>query len=520
TGLTAPAIVLTAAADAIEQRPALEPVVWSPPDGDLRIALERLSAGMRAPVLVLGPITVDLDRRSVAGTREERLTGLEARVLGYLAARRGRVIPKEELLAEVWGYRSSNTNTVPVMIGRIRKKIEVDHARPLWLLTARGGGYRLVHGPDGEPEGDVLPGRHEALRQATAALRDGRVWVSGPPGAGRAQLVRTLLAGRDVLWVTVHGTTTLPGLLEQLGVRLGQRLERLQDVAVEAVVLESADTLPADVVEAVAAGLEVPLVAIRTAPWACEGEVRLGPLEPHEAREHLVRLAATRGVALEDGVAGDLARRADGSVLALELIASWLPSVPAEALLHVLDEGLAHDDRVMAPVRAATGSLTPAERTALQGLAGFVGPFDRRTAARWLGPGVLHLGALERRGMVREDPTGLRVPPLVAAAVGPPDLERHDTKLLALVREVLPTLRTPTSELDGLAGLLPDLRATASRATRDDAVDVGRALTAVLALHGDYRSRLEVAEGALARCTTPETLARARVLLAENTRDH
>ena len=183
-GYEGPAIIVASDADVVEERAALEPVVWARRDADLRSTLTRFGGEATAPLLRLGPVTIDLERRRVTGATTERLTAMEARVLGYLAARRGRPVARDELLAQVWGYQAQNTNTVPVMIGRLRKKIEVDPKKPLWLLTCRGAGYRLAHGPSVSPDPGLV-GRAELLQQAAERLaRDGELWLLfAPDGA-------------------------------------------------------------------------------------------------------------------------------------------------------------------------------------------------------------------------------------------------------------------------------------------------------------------------------------------------
>lgn len=75
------------------------------------------------------------------------LSRKEFGVLRLLAARSGEVVTRDELLDAVWGYdRFPTTRTVDNHVSLLRAKIEDDPARPRFLLTIRGVGYKLVVG--------------------------------------------------------------------------------------------------------------------------------------------------------------------------------------------------------------------------------------------------------------------------------------------------------------------------------------------------------------------------------------
>ena len=80
---------------------------------------------------------VDLRRRVVYGEGTTiRLTSREAELLGYLAARPGTAVSRDELLSEVWGYGPHTvTRAVDDTMKRLRPKIEADPRRPLHLIT-------------------------------------------------------------------------------------------------------------------------------------------------------------------------------------------------------------------------------------------------------------------------------------------------------------------------------------------------------------------------------------------------
>jgi hypothetical protein len=73
-----------------------------------------------------------------------RLTELESRLLGFLAAAGGALIEREQLLADVWGYNEGlDTHTVETHIWRLRQKIETEDPETRFLVT-EAGGYRLL----------------------------------------------------------------------------------------------------------------------------------------------------------------------------------------------------------------------------------------------------------------------------------------------------------------------------------------------------------------------------------------
>lgn len=72
------------------------------------------------------------------------LTPIEFDLLYALARHRGRVLSREQLIEQVWGYDYySDERVVDVHIGRLRKKVEDDPAKPALIATVRGVGYRF-----------------------------------------------------------------------------------------------------------------------------------------------------------------------------------------------------------------------------------------------------------------------------------------------------------------------------------------------------------------------------------------
>jgi len=79
--------------------------------------------------------------------RKIELTILENRILLYFLKNKNKVINREELMMEVWGYNADvNTRTLDMHIVRLRKKIETNADSPQFLQTVRGIGYKFVYG--------------------------------------------------------------------------------------------------------------------------------------------------------------------------------------------------------------------------------------------------------------------------------------------------------------------------------------------------------------------------------------
>lgn len=128
---------------------------------DLRELLLRVDALLRrreraaAPVyghgvLRLGVTRIDLKNGEVTTpTGVHRLTGKEFEIFRYLAERRGQIVKRGELLDRVWGPQADPTErTVDNFIVKLRRLFEDDPARPHWLHTHRGLGYRLALTPE------------------------------------------------------------------------------------------------------------------------------------------------------------------------------------------------------------------------------------------------------------------------------------------------------------------------------------------------------------------------------------
>ena len=151
---SAPVIVLSAVDDEQEKVAALDAgaddFVTKP------VGIDELLARVRAvlrrttpsgdPVIEIGELVVDLQKQAVSldGT-PIHLTPHEFDLLRVLAQNEGKLLTHRMLLREVWGpgYDGAS-NLLHVNVSQLRRKIEPDRARPRYLLTEPGAGYRLV----------------------------------------------------------------------------------------------------------------------------------------------------------------------------------------------------------------------------------------------------------------------------------------------------------------------------------------------------------------------------------------
>ena len=106
----------------------------------------RRSESPREPILELGDLRVDLEKRAV-GLRGEplHLTPHEYRLLALFARNEGRLLTPRMILRDVWGPAyQDELHYVHVYVSRLRRRIEDDPANPRYLLTETSAGYRFV----------------------------------------------------------------------------------------------------------------------------------------------------------------------------------------------------------------------------------------------------------------------------------------------------------------------------------------------------------------------------------------
>jgi len=94
----------------------------------------------------VGELRLDLLRRQVfVGDREVRLTPIEYKLLATLVRHAGKVVTHAQLLRDVWGpTHTDQAHYVRVYLAHLRHKLEAEPARPRYLLTEPGVGYRLA----------------------------------------------------------------------------------------------------------------------------------------------------------------------------------------------------------------------------------------------------------------------------------------------------------------------------------------------------------------------------------------
>ena len=115
----------------------------------LRVSLrhaERTVREVGEPSFAVGDVEVNLaQRRVLVAGKEIHVTPLEYRLLATLVKHAGKVLTHRQLLREVWGPPyADHAHYLHVYMAQLRRKIEDDPARPRYLLTEPGVGYRLA----------------------------------------------------------------------------------------------------------------------------------------------------------------------------------------------------------------------------------------------------------------------------------------------------------------------------------------------------------------------------------------
>jgi two-component system KDP operon response regulator KdpE len=155
TWSNAPILVLSAVGDEGEKVAALDAgaddYVTKPFGSDellarLRAALRR-TAPATGPVIEIGELVVDIDKRSVTFAGDPvALTPNEFDLLRLFAQNEGKLLTHPAILREVWGPAyDAESHYLHVYVSQLRRKLEPDPARPRYLLTEPGAGYRLVN---------------------------------------------------------------------------------------------------------------------------------------------------------------------------------------------------------------------------------------------------------------------------------------------------------------------------------------------------------------------------------------
>jgi two-component system KDP operon response regulator KdpE len=89
-------------------------------------------------------LTVDFEKRHVLmDNTEVHLTPMEYRLLQLMIANQGKVLTHNYIMKRIWGYESSDTKSVRVLMANLRRKVEKNTASPRFILTEVGVGYRF-----------------------------------------------------------------------------------------------------------------------------------------------------------------------------------------------------------------------------------------------------------------------------------------------------------------------------------------------------------------------------------------
>jgi two-component system KDP operon response regulator KdpE len=117
----------------------------------MRAVSRRATADGDAPQISLGDLVVDLAARRVTRDGEDiRLTPTEWHLLEVLLRNPGKLLSRQQLLSAVWGPGYADaTGNLRLYMAQLRRKLEPDPARPRWLLTEPGMGYRF------QPDADL-----------------------------------------------------------------------------------------------------------------------------------------------------------------------------------------------------------------------------------------------------------------------------------------------------------------------------------------------------------------------------
>jgi len=188
----APIIVLSGRAESTDKVEALDAVaddyVTKPFGMDellarMRAAVRRAGPADDAPQVRLGDLVVDLAAKRVTrpdGT-DIRLTPTEWHLLEVLLRHPGKLMSQRQLLLEVWGPGYADaTGNLRLYMTQLRRKLEPDPARPRWLHTEPGMGYRYQPDQQDEParaapaEQATPNGPHPAERKRRAAKTERR----------------------------------------------------------------------------------------------------------------------------------------------------------------------------------------------------------------------------------------------------------------------------------------------------------------------------------------------------------
>lgn len=112
----------------------------------IRVALRHAGTIEATPVFESGNLKIDLNQKSVqVSGASVKLTSTEYEVLSRLVRDHGKVVPQSLLMKQIWGaIAQDQTHYLRIYINQLRKKIEIDPAKPVHIITEPGVGYRLI----------------------------------------------------------------------------------------------------------------------------------------------------------------------------------------------------------------------------------------------------------------------------------------------------------------------------------------------------------------------------------------
>jgi DNA-binding response OmpR family regulator len=115
----------------------------------VQAAIRRTKRSSLRPSVSFGDVEVDFARmRASRAGKPVTLTAHEFKLLRFFLDNPERVLSRDELLNEVWGYNAyPSTRTVDNQILKLRQKLEGDPANPVHFCTVHGAGYRFVQMP-------------------------------------------------------------------------------------------------------------------------------------------------------------------------------------------------------------------------------------------------------------------------------------------------------------------------------------------------------------------------------------
>lgn len=122
------------------------PLTWRELVVGLRAGIGPWGSGRESSVVRFGEVFANFSTMEVSRSEENvALTTMEFKLFRFLVQNAGRVISRDEMLGEVWGYENYPcTRTVDNHILKLRQKLELDPAHPVHFHTVHGVGYKFV----------------------------------------------------------------------------------------------------------------------------------------------------------------------------------------------------------------------------------------------------------------------------------------------------------------------------------------------------------------------------------------